>query len=618
MKQWSSNVRRLCRVLVMTCLTGLIFVPVIVFSASFSPNACGDGRGDKILEDFGSTTVFTPVFKADPSIPDPTLSIVSGCHGQALAFGYDLTNANSNGESWIVLQRTIPVTDLTQFTHIRLALRGSNVNSHENVEIKLWDGHQLYAITLKSMTDLPVWRPIYIDLRELTNVGTINLATISRFEIAVVRCSTDCEVPDVPGVPTPNEHVGTLYLDEFGLVNLKPGTPNRLVETGFESVELNRVVAEAAATAIHTRISSSDPTTGLVPSWFSEPTPNYNTYVQAEALLVFIYEYEQTGSIAYRDAARNLARKLLSLQIPMGKTNAGAWYTSYDQTLQPPYHPLPTPQPCDGNEAMMSVGGNLVANNIDACEWVGNVGWVLIALSKLQRSGLYDDPVALSDALNRGAGWVIGQFGRNPGYPVLISLGIEGNISAYFGLLASGKQQEAAQLGNAIFQFGWDPVQRRMKPGVGSTDAATAMDVSGSWGVTLLRSLGKTQEALDSQGYSATVLRTSSFSGTILGYGDIAGPFTVAIEFTGQAAVAGIKDADFVMRQIYPLQRQPNKAYAGAFPGAADHWYGGSLPPWNTTMPGVSPTAWVYFAASCIDPLREAYLCKVYLPVILK
>jgi hypothetical protein len=351
-----------------------------------------------------------------------------------------------------------------------------------------------------------------------------------------------------------------------------------------------------------------------VPAWFPEGRPNYNSYAQAEALLVFTYEYERTGDPAYRDAARNLATTLLSLQVPTGTTQAGAWHTSYDPDLQPPWRPLPELEPdlqlrCNGNET--------VTNNIDACEWVGNVGWVLIALGKLQQGGLYDDPTALAGALDWGAEWIIRQVGRDPAYPDLTSLGIEGNISAYFGLLAAGRKQEAEDLGGAIFQAAWDGVQRRMDPGVGPNDAATAMDVAGSWGAAFLCSIGRTQEALDSQGFAATVLRTSAFYEPVFGYGDIAGPFTPAVEFTAQAAVAGIKDADYFMRQIYRLQ-EPNGPYAGAFPGAPDHWYGGSLPPWNTTMTGVSPTAWAYFAASYIDPLGGPCRSKVFLPVILR
>jgi hypothetical protein len=560
------------------------------------------------------------VFKADPSIPDPVLSSVPGCHDQALSFGYDLTNASQNGQSWIVLQKTIPVIDLSGYTHLRVALRSSNLNSHNHVEIKLWDG-ELHQITLPSMTDLPAWRPIYIDFREFSDPESLELSQISRIEIAVVRCDDPvCEVADVPGSPQPtNERVGTLFIDELALVNLNSGAPHGVVETAFETVTPNREVAAKAAAAIYNQVRPDDAAAGLVPAWFPEQSPNYNTYSQAEALLVFTYEYEQSGAATYRDAARALARKLLNLQIPAGKVNAGAWYTAYDQNLQPPFRPLPPApqQRCDGNETMVQEQQQLVANNLDACMWVGNVGWVLIALSELQRSGLYDEPAALSTAIQRGAEWLSGQVGREPGYPTLVARGTEGNLSAYFGLLKAGKQAEARQLGDALYSRTWDAGQRRMKPGVAPYDAATAMDVSGSWGVSFLRSIGRTQEALDSQGYTVAILRTSSFDRSVLGYGDIAGPYTVVIEFTAQGAVAGIKDADIVMQQLYPLQIGDGP-YAGAFPGATDHWYGGVLTPWSTTMPGVSSTAWVYFAASQRDPLGEMAQLKAYLPLVMR
>src|ERR1051326_3387826 len=64
--------------------------------------------------------------------------------------------------------------------------------------------------------------------------------------------------------------------------------------------------------------------------------------------------------------------------------------------------------------------------------------------------------------------------------------GVEGNISAYFGLLAAGRKQEAAGLGNAIFQparpdlnrtyfSGWDASLDRLRPGLGRV-YSTALD----------------------------------------------------------------------------------------------------------------------------------------------
>jgi len=573
------------------------------------PIACGDGRIDVILDDLESVPG-TNVFRPGPSIPNPALSTVSGCHGNALAVAYDLRNREPDGQSWVVVQRFFASPkDLTGFTHLRLALRGSNINSHDSVDVKLRDtSDHLYTVSLRSLTDLPAWRPLYIDLRELGGAGGLDLTRVSGFEVGVVRCS-GCEVFDNPGASSrTEEHTGIVYIDELGAVDLKAGAANRLVQTTFETTTPNAAVRAMAANALLAQIVSTGPGAHLIPAWFPEPNHNFNTYAQAEALLVFVYEYERTGSPLFRDAARNLATKLLALQIPRGRIQAGAWYSAYTiegAKLRGPNRALPLEQskPCDGNEAM--TGAPAVATNIDTCEWAGNVGWALIALARLQRSGFYDDPYALRLALERGAQWLIDQPRQRgmSSYPNLVTLGIEGNVSSYFGLLATGKTMEAALLGQAIFDFGWDSVQRRLKTGAGAADVVTALDVGGSWGATFLRSIGRVQEALWSMGHAASILRSASFDGSVYGYGDIGGPYTVTVEFTAQAAAAGISGADFSLKQLYALQI-PSGPYAGAFPGGTDHWFGGQLEPWVTTMAGVSPTAWVYFASN-VDPLWE-------------
>ncbi|MEM7111798.1 MAG: hypothetical protein AAF614_05150 [Chloroflexota bacterium] len=567
-------------------------------------NGCGDGHVDRILDNFDDgreTAVFTP----HHTIPNPQIFIVpNGCRGKGFAIEYDVTNitppnAPNAGQSWVVIQRPMSTPDLTPYTHLRLALRGDTLDSHQAVEVKLKDGNgQLAAISLKSLADLPVWRPIYIDFRELSDYATLDLSNITHFEIGIVRCDENCEVPDVPSPTTPpNNHQGVLWLDELAIVDLKPGAPNRLNQTTFEHVTPNRDVQEDAAKALYQAIVTDGPGTGLVPAWFPEANANFNSYVQAEALLVFIYEYERTLNPAYRNAANALAETLMSLQVEEGKPHAGAWFSAYwreGDTLRPPNRP-DNSQQCDGTETAIP--------HIDGCMWVGNVGWVLIALGKLQDSGIYPYPEALQTSIALGTDWIEQkQIGRETKYPNLISRGMEGNISAYFGLLAAGGDlAKISQLGDGIFVAGWDEVQQRMKPGVDSY--ATSIDTSGSWGAIFLRTLGKEAEALSSQGYAATVMRTTSFDGTVLGYGDIAGPYTVTVEFGAQAAAAGILDASFVMKHLRPLQL-PDDLHMGAFPGATDHWYGGQLEPWSTTMSGVSPTAWVYFAENG-DPLLD-------------
>jgi hypothetical protein len=70
------------------------------------------------------------------------------------------------------------------------------------------------------------------------------------------------------------------------------------------------MVRANAAAALLAQIASSGPGMDLLPAWFPETSPNFNSYVQAEALLVFVYEYQRTGNVAFRDAAHKLATKL--------------------------------------------------------------------------------------------------------------------------------------------------------------------------------------------------------------------------------------------------------------------------------------------------------------------
>lgn len=615
------------RTLVIVALFTILFSPRPARSQIITPIACGDGRYDMILDDFDTAT--GSLFTAHPTIPNPDVMTTIGCNGTAISIAYDLSNvappgSQNEGQSWVVWRRELPAeVDISTATHLRVALRGGNENSHETVEVKLADRDgKLSAISLPSLTDLPVWRPVYIDIRELSDIGDLDQEHITHVEIGIVRCNDNCEVADNPDQPLPpDEHTGTLFVDELAVVDLAPGATHRVTQTAFAPVTPNATVRAAAAAALLNQVSPYGPGSGLIPAWFPETNPNYNTFAQAEALLVFVYEYENTGDIAYQDAAIKLAEKLISLQIESGKEQAGAWFTAYTiegDTLRPPNRTVPDPTVrCDGDETMVTdpKSMEIVASNIDSCQWVGNVGWVLIALGKLQRSSIYPESEKLQTAINNGAEWIAAQSAyRNmqATYPDLISLGIEGNISAYFGLLAANHYQAAEKLGVAIFKFGWDDKQQRMRPGVAPADYATALDVSGSWGATLLRAIGEPEKALASQGYTASILQTSSFDNSIVGYGDIAGPWTVAVEFSAQGAASGLYGADVVMTELYKLQITSGD-YAGAFPGGADHWYGGQLRPWTTTMPGVSPTAWVYYAING-NPI---WVTRTYLPLVM-
>jgi hypothetical protein len=553
--------------------------------------SCGDDGVDALLDGFESGWVAccTP----HPAVPMPIVSNEPGCEGTgALTVFYDLSAAApagspNAGQSWVVVWKTLPApVNLAGYTHVRIAMRGSNPRSREKVEVKLRDADgSLFFVSLNSLTDLPVWRPLLIDLREFAGSGTLDLTQITGLEIGITRCDA-CEVFDNPGAGgQPDQHTGTLWLDELALVNLAPGGPRRSVQAGFAALTPSVGAAAQAAQGLLARLVPAA-SGAWIPAWFPEAVPNFNSYVQAEALLVLVHEWERTGDTSFRDAARQVGARLIDLQIAEPLAQHGAWFTAYNGDG--------SGAGCHGNETAVP--------DLDRCQWVGNVGWVLVALARLQRSGAYTDPAALQTALARGADWIARQpeSRAHPGFPDLISLGIEGNVSAYFGLRAAGRRREAVMLANGIFAHGWDAVLQRLRVGVNPQDYVTATDVAGSWGATFLRSIGRPAEALQSQGFTTSVMRTRSFDDSLEGLGDIGGPFTPSVEFVAQAASARIADAGHLVQEMLELQQGD-----GVFAGARDHWYGGSLNPWVTTMTGVSPTAWMYFALTARDPLLD-------------
>jgi hypothetical protein len=545
-------------------------------------NQCGDGRVDKIVDSFDDAAAWSYCC-SDRDLAPATLAPVAGCSGQALRINYNL------GGEWTVVLRTMAPQDLSPYTHLRLALRGMNANAHHDVQVKIGDSAgRVSWLLLHSVADLPAWRVVYIDLREFEcfdvpvgscgTRGPLDLANITRIEIAVSRCrdaaGNECE---------PGDNANAIDVDELAAVDLKPGSPHRIVESRFETVIPSPDLRSSVANGL---LKMAYPFHGLLPAWYDETSPNFNTYTEALALLVFTEEWKRTGDVRFRDAARNLAATMIAIQ------NAdGSWYTSYLVDI-----------------VGGTIGGSVISarsrepncelgHDLDRCFWVGNNGWMLVALAELRASGAYDKPDLLASSIARGGNWLAGLQGSSG----LVTSGLEGNVSSYFGLRAAGRNIEAGHLADAILHLGWDPIERRMKIGATPTALGTAMDMAGSWGVQFLRAAGRRDDALASQGFAATVLRTTSFDSSSADlYGDIAGPWTPTVEFSAQGAAAGIASANAVMQRVYALQDPAT----GLFPGSTDNFSGGAVSAWSTTWRGVAPTAWVYFAQNG-DPLAR-------------
>jgi hypothetical protein len=559
-------------------------------------STCGDGRVDQILDALDDLSPWS-VCCSDRDRAVVSLPSASGCSGQALAIDYDFRGPYPNGADWLIVLRsfTTPV-DVSAFTHLRIALRGSNVNAHHNFQIKLADqANRVNWFVGESLTDLPAWRAIYVDLRTLTcfdNVTTpcagrsaLDLTRIARIEIGIGRC-----LREVNGVISEceagSQETNVLSIDELAAVDLRPGAPHRLGSLTADSVPQNANVRAAAAAVLRDRQVLN----GLAPAWYEEIPPdftlNYNTYAQAVRILALVREYQLTRTDSYRQTAETAVTAMLALQRQDGTPNAGAWFTAYawDGTRMVPR------DGCTGAES--------ATEDVDRCFWVGNTGWMLIALDHV-RTGLPGDHTAVTAAIDLAGAWVAGKVGRLADAPDVITYGLEGNISAYFGLRASRRTAGAQSLGTAVFNRGWDSSEQRMKIGVLESDLGTAMDTAGSWGAQLLMSLAKEAEARTSQAYIASMYRVFSFDGTREGYGDVAGPWTMTVEFGAQGAAAGIPGAQHVMDEIVALQ-----ASDGSFPGSPDDFLGGGA--WITRWHGVAPTAWAYFALTG-SPLSDLY-----------
>ena len=562
----------------------LILGVILTASGRSDPIRCGDGRVDRLIDGFESTADWSAPYR-DRDLPSVTLSSIDGCSDDALAVRWTL-----NGGEWFVLVRDLPQPlDLTPYTHLRLALRGSNPNERLNVQLKLMDAQgRVFWVVAESVTDLPVWRPMYVDLRELTCFGdasacppgvALDRARVTQIQIGIALCIRG------GGLCEATEREGGIDLDELAAVDLRPGAAHRVVMTQRERVLPDPDLRAETAAAILGHQHAN----GLVPAWFPEAVPNYNSYTEAAALLVFVSEWQRTGDARYRDAAARLAHALVDLQIRAPLRNAGAWMSAY--TLRDGAI-ASFDGSCTGDEILIDGDDR----DVNRCMWVGNVGWVVLALVRARDANLPVDRVALSGAIGAARDWLAAQIGRMPQHPELVTRGLEGNISAWFGLAAAASPARHA-LADAIFAHGWDPIEQRLKMGAGDADFGSAIDMSGSWGAQFLWRTGRSREALAAQGYALSVFATTSFDGSIEGLGDIAGPWTVTVEFGAQAAAAGIAGANAIMSEIARLQHPD-----GSFPGGPDDWYGGVGTPWTTTMTGVAPTAWVYFAQNG-DPL---------------
>src|SRR5205814_1469195 len=110
-----------------------------------------------------------------------------------------------------------------------------------------------------------------------------------------------------------------------------------------------------------------------------------------------------------------------------------------------------------------------VGSDPDRCFWVGNVGWMLIALGELRDSGGYTNSAPLANAIARGGAWTAGLQGRVALDPAPVTQGLEGNVSAYFCPRPARPGAQASRPASAV------PRRRRHAANLSTTSKRRAL-----------------------------------------------------------------------------------------------------------------------------------------------
>lgn len=510
------------------------------------------------------------------------VSATDGCENNSIAARMDFDLGD--GE-WVVvssINRFSPVLDLSGVSHLWIPFKGSE-GLAVAFEVKLKDANgALSVVRLEGGTGLPVWRSWAVDLRQFTpQVGSLDLSSIVGLEFAFSS-----------PYGTPGPRSGTVSVGEISAWNIES---KKVALSDFEHLPPNEAALQTMADDLLARQHAH----GFIPAWY-DLTPNWHLYANAMALIVFTLEYERLEALEspkandFLNAATLMADQLVRLQALSHRN--GGWDDSFrvvnnELTLHPEW-------------------GRVF--------WVGSTAWAGIAL--IFAYDILPQGETYADAIRAAVAYYTDEQAcrSNAGLPIgSVTEGTEGNISSHLFIEAAtarslGDPDTDMALENFIADELFDTSQRRFLCGVrvdfgsgynagncslgGSgnitgVDAQACLDVVANWGSAWLLRQGRTEDALEGLAFGRYVFPTQGFTDTeIKGMGDIAGPWSPAVEFgAGQWASLGGPDSNYIMNQAWE-HLCPN----GACRGASDDFAAGIG--WNTTARGISPTAWMYIA----------------------
>lgn len=454
--------------------------------------------------------------------------------------------------------------DLGDADFLLVPFVGTGGGDPRTLEIKIQDDRGcMTPVLLEDVTDLPQWRTAVVSLHQLTRPDVCKPgAQTDPQHIRAIEIGISETGPSHPQ-PSASAAAGTVTV---GPIRWATADELRVPMSSFECVPSRGEVMGRIARRL---VEEQEPH-GFIRSWFPESPGSYNVYTQAMALLVLTLEHQRTGQEAYRQAAIDIATRLVEVQGTL--EHDGAW----------PDLLVPDPGP----DPVVAATG----------PWVGSHAWVVIALRTFIDTVPLVNASAYEDAVTLGIAWILDQQ-MTEAAPGAVTTGTEGNVSSYFALMLNGEAVAAQDIFDHLMADHWDPAGWFSMV---HDDWTPTIDVMCNWGARMLRSEGLDAEALDACGLAAGIFAVRSFDDTVAGLGDIAGPWQPTVEFSGQYAATGGIGAETVMEQMLALE---DPSMSGAFPGAPDDFFGGAG--WNTSMTGIAPSAWVYLALHGSDPLAS-------------
>lgn len=336
-------------------------------------------------------------------------------------------------------------------------------------------------------------------------------------------------------------------------------------QTDFVVVNTNSPsLQNAAANAVRFLRARQQPS-GLLVSWFEEPTPTAWLYDQALALVAFSRDGRWTNGTP-ADPSALAAAKLAQFLVGAQKPDA-----HWPRTWNP-------------------VSGVELGDD----GWVGDQAWCVMALAEYAfRSG----NSAARAAAARGAQRLAGLVATNGAITGFSST--EGTVDVWWALVATLCFPDAEKVKNYLLHSGgiWDADLQYWWIGAGSP--VVAADCA-SWLSAFARHplIAHPERGRAALSFIRRTLAAASDDGSRCGL-DGMGPVSVWNEGTAQFVAAGGEDASGFLDHLLAQQFAD-----GGMPNSPDNWATDAFG-WLSHWRGVAPTAWLYFAIRGL-PFPEA------------